>query len=136
MIRIQKEDFVLEEIVDEVRRKRAGGIVLFVGTVRQERALRGLEYEVYEEMARAKLEGIRKEAIGRFGITALSIAHRTGKLKIGENVVAVAASAPHRHEAFRAAEWAMREVKRVVPIWKKDVKAHGRARGHQRQARR
>lgn len=80
-----------------------------------------LIYEAYAPMALRELERLGKEAHARFEIAHLGIVHRTGRLEIGETSVVIAASAPHRAAAFAACEWAIRELKRTVPIWKKEV---------------
>jgi molybdopterin synthase catalytic subunit len=80
-----------------------------------------LVYEAYETMAAAELERLGREAHKRFEIAHIGIVHRTGRLEIGETSVVIAVSAPHRGAAFEACEWAIRELKRTVPIWKKEV---------------
>jgi molybdopterin converting factor subunit 1 len=80
-----------------------------------------LVYEAYETMAVAELARLGREAHKRFAIAHIGIVHRTGRLEIGETSVVIAVSAPHRGAAFEACEWAIRELKRTVPIWKKEV---------------
>lgn len=80
-----------------------------------------LFYEAYEPMALRELERLANEAHRRFSIAHIGIVHRLGKLEIGETSVAIAVSAPHRRAAFEACEWAIRELKRTVPIWKKEI---------------
>ncbi|MEO7969675.1 MAG: molybdopterin converting factor subunit 1 [bacterium] len=80
-----------------------------------------LVYEAYAPMALKELERLEREAHERFEIAHIGIVHRTGRLEIGETSVVIAVSAPHRQEAFAASEWAIRELKRTVPIWKKEV---------------
>ncbi len=80
-----------------------------------------LVYEAYESMALRELQRLGREAKERFAIAHIGIVHRTGKLEIGETSVVIAVSAPHRQAAFEACEWAIRELKRTVPIWKKEV---------------
>ena len=84
-----------------------------------------LVYEAYAPMAQRELERLGREAHQRFDIAHIGIVHRTGRLEIGETSVVIAVSAPHRHAAFEACEWAIRELKRTVPIWKKEVFADG-----------
>jgi molybdopterin synthase catalytic subunit len=72
-------------------------------------------------MAQRELERLGQQALARFEIAHIGIVHRTGKLEIGETSVVIAVSAPHRRAAFEACEWAIRELKRTVPIWKKEV---------------
>lgn len=84
-----------------------------------------LIYEAYAPMAQRELEKLGREAQQRFEIAHIGIVHRTGRLEIGETSVVIAVSAPHRRAAFEACEWAIRELKRTVPIWKKEVFADG-----------
>jgi molybdopterin synthase catalytic subunit len=80
-----------------------------------------LIYEAYAPMAQRELERLGSEAHERFEIAHIGIVHRTGRLEIGETSVVIAVSAPHRRAAFEACEWAIRELKRTVPIWKKEI---------------
>jgi len=80
-----------------------------------------LVYEAYAPMALLEMRRLGREAHERFEIAHLGIVHRTGRLEIGETSVVISVSAPHRHAAFEACEWAIRELKRTVPIWKKEV---------------
>src|SRR5262245_48933230 len=84
-----------------------------------------LVYEAYMPMALNELRRLGREAHERFEIAHIGIVHRTGRLEIGETSVVIAVSAPHRAAAFAACEWAIRELKRTVPIWKKEVFADG-----------
>jgi molybdopterin synthase catalytic subunit len=80
-----------------------------------------LVYEAYVPMAERELERLGREAHQRFEIAHIGIVHRTGRLEIGETSVVITVSAPHRRAAFEACEWAIRELKRTVPIWKKEI---------------
>jgi len=84
-----------------------------------------LVYEAYDGMAISEMERLGAEAHKRFKIAHIGIVHRTGRLEIGETSVVIAASAPHRRAAFEACEWAIKELKRTVPIWKKEVYEDG-----------
>jgi len=84
-----------------------------------------LVYEAYAPMALSEMRRLGQEAHERFSIAHIGIVHRTGKLEIGETSVVIAVSAPHRRAAFEACEWAIRELKRTVPIWKKEVLQDG-----------
>jgi molybdopterin converting factor subunit 1 len=86
-----------------------------------------LVYEAYAPMALSELERLAREAHQRFEIAHIGIVHRTGRLEIGETSVVIAVSAPHRRAAFEACEWAIRELKRTVPVWKKEVFENGEA---------
>ena len=84
-----------------------------------------LVYEAYEPMALSELKRLGEQAHKNFDIANIGIVHRTGRLEIGETSVVIAVGAPHRRAAFDACEWAIRELKRTVPIWKKEVFADG-----------
>jgi molybdopterin synthase catalytic subunit len=84
-----------------------------------------LEYEAYEPMALAEMKRLGQEAHSRFQIAHIGIVHRTGRVDIGETSVVIAVSAPHRRAAFEACEWAIKELKRTVPIWKKEFYEDG-----------
>jgi molybdopterin converting factor subunit 1 len=106
----------------------AGGVVTFVGAVRDHargRAIRHLEYEAYPAMALDEMEKICEAAERRWPGTRVAIAHRVGHLAIGELAVVVVAAAPHRAEAFDACRFAIDTLKETVPIWKKEVATDG-----------
>src|SRR6185295_14644610 len=84
-----------------------------------------LAYEAYEPMALAALQQLELAACGRFAIASCRIVHRLGEVPIGEASVLVAVAAAHRAAAFDAARWAMDELKRSVPIWKKEFFVEG-----------
>lgn len=121
MIRIQRDRIDGEAIVDSVRRTDAGAIVLFLGTVRADPGVEALDYEVYRAMATKQLRELARRARTKFGVLDMSIAHRLGRVPVGEDSVAIATAAAHRREAFEATAWAMDEIKRVIPIWKADA---------------
>jgi molybdopterin synthase catalytic subunit len=106
-----------------------GGLALFVGTTRREsgeRDVAELCYEAYEELCLHELGLIASEAAARFG-ARVALAHRVGAVAVGEPSVVVAASAPHRAEAFAACRYAIDELKARAPIWKRTVYADGHA---------
>src|SRR5256885_428532 len=101
--------------------------VLFFGRLKEiaGRAELYLDYEAYESMALAKIREIAVEIHAKFPIDRLAIAHRLGRLEIGETSVFIAVSAPHRAAAFDACRFAIDTLKRTVPIWKKEYFADG-----------
>jgi molybdopterin synthase catalytic subunit len=116
------------QVVARVVGPDAGGIVTFVGTVRDAsrgRDIRHLEYEAYPDMAAREMEKIADEAGARWPGARVAMAHRTGHLEVGEIAVVIAAAAPHRAEAFAAARFAIDTLKQRVPIWKKEVAVDG-----------
>ncbi len=117
-----------EEVCARVAGPDAGGLVSFVGTVRDHargQAIERLEYEAYPEMAIQEMDRICDEAGRRWPGTRVAIAHRTGSLGIGEFAVVVAAASAHRAEAFEACRFAIDELKQTVPIWKKEIARSG-----------
>jgi molybdopterin synthase catalytic subunit len=84
-----------------------------------------LVYEAYEPMALSELEKLITQAHEKFEIAHVGIVHRLGRLEIGETSVVISVAAPHRKAAFEACEWLIKELKRTVPIWKKEVYADG-----------
>jgi molybdopterin synthase catalytic subunit len=114
-----------------------GGIVSFIGTVRDfsevqnevgqvvQVEVKQLKYECYRDMALKKMDEIREQALKYFEIEDMHIIHRTGELKPSDQIVLIAVSAAHRKEAFRACEYAIDELKKTVPIWKKEITYSG-----------
>src|SRR5438128_789561 len=84
-----------------------------------------LVYEVYDEMALKEMRKLIHLAHEKFEISSVGIVHRLGRLEIAETSVVISVAAPHRRAAFEACEWLIRELKRTVPIWKKEVYASG-----------
>lgn len=84
-----------------------------------------LVYEAYEPMALKEMEKLIERVKAEFEISNVGIVHRLGKLDIGETSVVISVAAPHRRPAFAACEWLIKEFKRTVPIWKKEVYADG-----------
>lgn len=114
----------VEEVVGRARHPQAGAVVLFLGTVRDNRAgahVHHLEYEAYEAMALRDMRAVCADARARWPVLRMAMVHRTGTLGIGEISVAIAVSAAHRAEAFAAGQYAIDTLKRRVPIWKKEV---------------
>ncbi len=108
--------------------ENCGAIVTLDGFVRRftkERETLYLVYEGYEPMALKEMEKLAAAAKERFEIENVAIVHRLGKLEIGETSVVIAVAAAHRRAAFEACEWLIVELKRTVPIWKKEVYADG-----------
>ena len=115
---------VEQACLDFVKTDDTGGIVTFVGTVRNQtkgkRVLR-LDFEAYEPMAVSEMIKIAEQAYQKFSLKKIAIYHRVGSLEIGEVPVIIAASAAHRGAAFDACEFAIDTLKNTVPIWKKEV---------------
>ena len=112
----------LAELVDTVTAPDRGGVVTFVGAVRDHhhgRGVTGLSYSAYEPMAESVCAAIKAEAERRWPVR-VALVHRLGDLEIGEAAVAIAVASAHRDEAFAACRYVIEEVKRRVPIWKRE----------------
>lgn len=128
LIHLGREPIDSAALVRHVRTDSDGAVVTFDGCVRDNshgRRTLYLEYEAYESMAVAKLNEIAAEMHARFAIDRVGIAHRLGRLEIGETSVFIAISAAHRAAAFDACRFAIDTLKRTVPIWKKEYFADG-----------
>ena len=128
MAELTRDRIQVERLLAASARPDCGAIALFLGTTRDHhegRRVTRLSYEAYEPMALAALEAIEQAALARFEIAACRIVHRIGEVPLTEASVAVAVSASHRGAAFDACRWAMDELKRTVPIWKKESFAEG-----------
>jgi molybdopterin synthase catalytic subunit len=117
------------DVIDPLRLMRSvgrpanGAILLFVGVVREMndgRSVTGIEYSAYESMADAELTSIAREAAERFGTPDIAIEHRLGDLDLEEASVGIAVAHPHRAAAYDASRWIIEELKRRVPIWKRE----------------
>lgn len=124
MVKICDNQIDVKEVIDNVHSKAAGAIDVFIGTVRNITANKGvsrLHFEAYDRMAVKEMEKIIQNARSRWPIEKMSIYHRKGILEIGEIAVVIAVSTPHRKEAFEACQFAIDTLKETVPIWKKEV---------------
>ena len=124
-VRITEGPLDLAAIAAAVRDPRAGAVVLFEGVTR---GVPELRYEAYAEMAAERLRAIGEEEAARHGLCAVALEHRTGRVALGEPSVIVAASAPHRAEAFAGARALIDRVKAEAPIWKVELTQEGARR--------
>ena len=129
-IRIQQENFVVTDEIEAIKKvsRNIGGITTFLGTGRElskGESISKLNFEHYPKMAKKKLDEIRVQAIKDYGIIEMIIIHRIGEIDIGENIVLIVAAGEHRKETFKACEWAIAELKRTTPIWKRETTSTG-----------
>ena len=113
-----------ERLTRDAARHDCGAVALFLGTTRDHhegRHVLRLAYEAYDRMALAALARVERQACERYAIASCGIVHRLGEVPPGEASVAVVVAAEHRAPAFDACRWAMDELKRSVPIWKKEL---------------
>ncbi|MCY4162901.1 MAG: molybdenum cofactor biosynthesis protein MoaE [bacterium] len=128
----------VEQVLGWVGRNDCGGVVLFSGTARNHSEGRPevsvLQYEAYEAHVVPRLEALAAQARARWPeLGRLALLHRTGAVEIGESAVVVAASSPHREEAFAAARFCIDQLKSTVPIWKKETWQGGQSWGLEAQ---
>jgi molybdopterin synthase catalytic subunit len=116
--RVTDEPLSLDAVTARVRDPRAGAVVTFQGVTRE---VELLQYEAYAEMAEERMAAIVAEAVERHGLCAAAVEHRVGDVPLSEPSVVVAASSPHRGEAFAGAREIIDRVKAEAPIWKKEV---------------
>jgi molybdopterin synthase catalytic subunit len=124
MMTISDKPLDVQAVINAVQTDEAGAINVFIGTVRNQTAQKnvvGLEYEAFEAMAIKKMQEIAEEAKAKFPVLKVAIAHRVGKLKLGEMAVVIAVATPHRAESFAACKFIIDTLKEVVPIWKKEI---------------
>jgi molybdopterin synthase catalytic subunit len=123
-IKITSESLNLSACVEKIMSPQAGGINVFIGTVRDHtkgKKVVRLEFEAYEKMALSELQKIADEIMRRWPLHRVLIHHRVGSLQIGEVPVIIAVSASHRDAAFEACRYAIDTLKQTVPIWKKEI---------------
>lgn len=130
MVRIQAEDFDIAAEIGRLTQGRAdvGAVVTFTGLCRDEAgSLSALELEHYPGMAEAEIGRIAAEAAQRWSLSGLTVIHRHGKIRPGENIVLVVSASKHRQAAFDAANFLMDFLKSRAPFWKKEHRADGHA---------
>ncbi len=119
-----------DEVLARVGSDADGAVLLFLGTVRDHadaRPVRGMRYDAYSEMAAPVLQDIAAEAAARVGSDRVAVVHRVGELGVGEVSVAIAVSTPHRAEAYEASRYVIEEIKKRLPVWKKEFYSDGEA---------
>lgn len=124
LTKVTSEPLVTEEAIAAVGNPAAGAIGIFLGVVRDNnlgRRVNHLVYDAYPSMAEKVMAEIGAEAREKFSLEDFAILHRTGRLEIGEASLLVAVSTGHRAESFEAGHWIVNEVKKRVPVWKKEV---------------
>ena len=128
IIQLTREPLDRNALVEAVTHASVGGIVIFEGVVRDNargKQVRYLEYDAYIEMAKEQIRTIVAEAERRWGVERVAVAHRFGRLEIGEASVIIVVATPHRAEAFEACHYIIDTLKTTVPIWKKEVATDG-----------
>lgn len=127
MMHLTRHRLDVNELVALVQGPERGGTCVFLGTVRSEDDVTGIEYSAYDQMAIAEIERMLGEARERWPEARVALQHRLGLIPVGEASIAIVAGAPHRDDAFAACRYVIEEVKKRLPIWKKELHADGTA---------
>src|SRR5579863_1982047 len=128
IVRLTRDPIDTEQLIASAKRGEDGAVVVFDGIVRNHsrgRQTLYLDYEAYEAMAVKQMKGLAAEARERFGVRAVSLVHRLGRLAIGETSVLIVVCSAHRAQAFDACRWLIDTLKKTVPIWKKETFVDG-----------
>jgi len=125
MMHLTRHRLEVADLLAEVQSVERGGTCVFLGTVRNDAGVTGIDYSAYEAMAVEEIERILAEAHERWPDARVVLQHRLGLIPVGEASIAIAAAAPHRAEAFAACRHVIEEVKRRLPIWKKEYRIDG-----------
>jgi molybdopterin synthase catalytic subunit len=124
---LTRDPISVESLMRVVQSPERGGTCVFLGTVRNDGDVTGIEYSAYDEMAGTEITRMLDEARERWPEARVALQHRLGLIPLGEASIAIAAAAPHRAEAFAACRYVIEEVKQRLPVWKKELHADGTA---------
>jgi len=128
MTYLTRSSISLDALLAEVSAPECGGTCVFLGTVRdgpEEHGVTAIEYSAYDEMVEGELGRIVAEVGTRWTGARVAVRHRLGRIPVGEASIAIVTAAPHRAQAFEACRYVIEEVKRRVPVWKKELRADG-----------
>ena len=128
MTHLTRNPLDVNELLAQVQDPERGGTCVFLGTVRSDDGVTAIEYSAYEQMVEEEIARILNEAQQQWPEARVQLRHRLGEIPAGEASIAIAAAAPHREEAFTACRFVIEEVKKRLPIWKKELYADGTAR--------
>ena len=128
-IKVQAEPFDPGALLGSMGKDdpEVGGVVAFTGLVRGDDGLTAMEIEHYPGMTEQAVRAFAEAAVDRFGLRGVVVVHRHGRLAVGETIMMVATAAPHRADAFAAAEFLMDWLKSRAPFWKKEIRVSGEA---------
>jgi len=129
-VRVQTGHFSLDQEVARIKKssQTIGAVVTFLGTTRdisRGSVVAKLDFEHYPGMAEKQLAAIREQALNKYDVIEVSIIHRVGTIPVGENIVLIVVAAAHRDAAFKACSFCIDELKRIAPIWKKEITSNG-----------
>ena len=124
MIRVQTEDVDIGQLIAAAKESGTGAVVVVDGVVRDD-GITAMELEAYGDVAVAEMEKIARDATTQFRLLHVDIIHRIGRLAVGENILIIVVSAGHRPEAYAGSRYIIEEIKKSVPIWKKELTKDG-----------
>ena len=125
MMHLTRHRIEMADLLTEVQGPECGGTSVFLGTVRNDADITGIDYSAYEAMALEEIERILSDALERWPDARVTLQHRLGVIPAGEASIAIAAAAPHREQAFAACRYVIEAVKQRLPIWKKEIHEDG-----------
>ena len=128
MTHLTRHTLDVNELLAQVQSEERGGTCVFLGTVRNDDGVSAIDYSAYEQMADEEIERILSEAQQQWPDVRVQLHHRLGEIPAGQASIAIAAAAPHRADAFSACRFVIEEVKKRLPIWKRELYADGTAR--------
>jgi len=127
MMHLTRHPLSIADLLAEVQSSERGGTCVFLGTVRNDADITSIDYSAYEAMADEEIERILAETHERWPEGRVTLQHRLGLIPAGDASIAIAAAAPHREQAFASCRYVIEEVKKRLPIWKKELHADGTA---------
>jgi len=125
MMHLTRDPLDVTDLLAQVQGAERGGTCVFLGTVRNDGGVTAIDYSAYEAMAFEEIARVLAEAHERWPGSRVMLQHRLGVIPVGEPSIAIAAAAPHRDEAFAACRYVIEEVKKRLPIWKKELRGDG-----------
>ncbi|HEX9909071.1 MAG TPA: molybdenum cofactor biosynthesis protein MoaE [Thermoplasmata archaeon] len=123
-VKLTSNTVVIEDVARMVRTKAAGGTAIFVGTVREESEgakISKMHLEAAKDLATKDISSVCNRALREHKLARIAVVHRIGDLRVGDVIVVIAVSAPHRKDAFVACQFIIDELKKTTPIWKKEL---------------
>ena len=124
MISIQTDDVDIASLITAAKKQGTGALVVFDGIVRDDDILE-MDLDAYQDIATQELDKIARDATRQFNLLHVDIIHRIGRLAVGENILIIVVAAGHRPQAYTGSRYILEEIKKGVPIWKKEMTKDG-----------
>jgi molybdopterin synthase catalytic subunit len=121
-VKVSADTFDVAGALADVQQHGVGAVASFTGIVRSDDGVTAIELEHYPAMTEASLQALAETAMQHWGLTACTIVHRIGYMKVGEPIVLTATSAPHRAAALEACAYLIDRLKTDAPFWKKEYR--------------